>query len=240
MKKNEARRFWNWQGDADGRELYLYGTIAPESWYEHDVTPEMFRSELMSGTGPITVWLSSPGGDCVAASQIYTMLMDYPFDVTVKIDGIAASAASVIAMAGTKVLMAPTACLMIHDPMTAAIGSTAEMEKAIEMLDAVKESIINAYQIKTGLDRKALARMMSEETWMDCNKAIELGFADGVLEPSPHPVNKTVQSFFFSQKAVDAALVNKLIEHPVGPLYERLEQLKPPLALNPLENIKGF
>ncbi len=219
-------RFWNWQGDADGRELYLYGTIAPESWYEDDVTPEMFRSELNAGTGPITVWLSSPGGDCVAASQIYTMLMDYPFDVTVKIDGIAASAASVIAMAGTKVLMAPTACLMIHDPMTAAIGSTAEMEKAIEMLDAVKESIINAYAIKTGLDRKALGKMMSEETWMDCNKAIELGFADGVLEPSSHPVNKAVQSFFFSQKAVDAALVNKIIEHPVGPLYERLEQLK--------------
>ena len=77
MKKNEARRFWNWQGDADGRELYLYGTIAPESWYEDDVTPEMFRSELMSGTGPITVWLSSPGGDCVAASQIYTMLIHH-------------------------------------------------------------------------------------------------------------------------------------------------------------------
>ncbi len=153
------------------------------------------------------------------------MLMEYPFDVTVKIDGIAASAASVIAMAGTKVLMAPTACLMIHDPMTAAIGSTAEMEKAIEMLDAVKESIINAYAIKTGLERKTLAKMMTQETWMDCNKAIELGFADGVLEG--RPANNAKQSFFFSQKVVDAALVNKIIEHPVEPLYERLNNLRP-------------
>ena len=98
----------------------------------------MFRDELFAGTGPVTVWLNSPGGDCVAASQIYSMLMDYRGDVTVKIDGIAASAASVIAMAGTKVLMAPTALMMIHNPITVAYGNTADMQKAIEMLDEVK------------------------------------------------------------------------------------------------------
>ena len=86
----------------------------------------------MSGSGDITVWINSPGGDCVSAAQIYNMLMDYKGDVTVKIDGIAASAASVIAMAGTKVLMSPTALMMIHNPLTVAIGDSEEMQKAID------------------------------------------------------------------------------------------------------------
>ena len=160
------RKFWKWKNqlptpDADEsqtaeRVLELYGTIAEESWFDDDITPRMFKDELLGGKGPITVWINSPGGDCVAASQIYAMLMDYPGEVTVKVDGLAASAASVIAMAGTKVLMAPTAMLMIHNPMTAAFGDSAEMQKAIEMLTEVKESIINAYEIKTGLDRKSV------------------------------------------------------------------------------------
>ena len=120
----------------------------------------MFHDELFAGKGPVTVWLNSPGGDCIAASQIYTMLMDYQDDVTIKIDGIAASAASVIAMAGTKVLMAPTALMMIHNPMTMAYGNQADMEKAIEMLDEVKESIMNAYEIKTSLSRAKLSHLM--------------------------------------------------------------------------------
>lgn len=109
-------KFWNWvRNSEDGsRTLYLNGTIAEESWFDDDVTPAAFKAELLSGEGDITVWINSPGGDCVAASQIYSMLMDYKGAVTVKIDGIAASAASVIAMAGTSVLMAPTALMMVH------------------------------------------------------------------------------------------------------------------------------
>lgn len=116
----------------------------------------MFKDELFSGSGPITVWINSPGGDCIAASQIYTILMDYKGDVTVKIDGVAASAASVVAMAGTKVLIAPTALMMIHNPATMAFGDHADMEKAIDMLSEVKESIINAYELKTSLSRRQL------------------------------------------------------------------------------------
>ena len=134
----------------------------------------------MAGSGDITVWINSPGGDCVAAAQIYNMLMDYKGNVTVKIDGIAASAASVIAMAGTKVLVSPVSMLMIHNPMTAAFGNSDEMQKAIEMLGSVKDSIINAYEIKTGLSRAKLSHLMDAETWMDANKAVELGFADGI------------------------------------------------------------
>lgn len=212
------RKFWKWKNqlptpDADEsqtaeRVLELYGTIAEESWFDDDITPRMFKDELLSGKGPITVWINSPGGDCVAASQIYAMLMDYPGEVTVKVDGLAASAASVIAMAGTKVLMAPTAMLMIHNPMTAAFGDSAEMQKAIEMLTEVKESIINAYEIKTGLSRSKLARLMDEETWMNAKRAIELGFCDGLLESNN--AAEPVVAFAFSRRACDNALYNKL------------------------------
>ena len=162
------KKFWRWtnlapetgQESEAERVLELYGTIAEESWFDDDVTPQMFREELFAGNGPVTIWLNSPGGDCIAASQIYSMLMDYTGSVTVKIDGIAASAASVIAMAGTTVLMAPTALMMIHNPMTMAFGDSGEMQKAIDMLDEVKESIVNAYEIKTGMSRANISHLM--------------------------------------------------------------------------------
>ena len=166
------------------RTLFLNGTIAEESWFDDDVTPQIFKDELNSGSGDITVWINSPDGDCIAAAQIYNMLMDYKGNVTVKVDGIAASAASVIAMAGTKVLVSPVSMLMIHNPMTVAFGNSAEMQKAIDMLDSVKDSILNAYEIKTGLSRAKLSHLMDAETWMDANKAIELGFADELMQRS--------------------------------------------------------
>ena len=141
----------------------------------------MFKDELNAGDGDIVVWINSPGGDCVAAAQIYNMLMDYKGNVTVKIDGIAASAASVIAMAGTRVLVSPVSMMMIHNPATIAMGDKAEMEKAIAMLTEVKESIVNAYEIKTDLSRARISHLMDAETWMDAHKAVELGFADEIM-----------------------------------------------------------
>ena len=224
-------------GTESERALELYGTIAEESWFDDDVTPQMFRDELFAGSGPVTVWLNSPGGDCVAASQIYSMLMDYKGDVTIKIDGIAASAASVIAMAGTKVLMAPTALMMIHNPITMAYGNHDDMQKAIEMLDEVKESIINAYEIKTNLSRAKLSHLMDTETWMNANKAIELGFADDILEDEKKNISD-IPAYAFSGRAAEISLMNKLTlrcksekEEPVGTpisnLEKRLNLLKP-------------
>ena len=212
------KKFWKWtnhriRNQDSGEEvvervLELYGTIAEESWFDDDITPQEFRDELFAGSGPVTIWINSPGGDCIAASQIYTMLMDYKGDVTVKIDGIAASAASVIAMAGTKVLMAPTAMMMIHNPATIAFGDHVDMAKAIEMLDEVKESIINAYEIKTSLPRKQLSKMMDETTWMNAKKAEELGFIDGILENEK--LFTDVSGYEFSANSVETALVNKI------------------------------
>ena len=197
----------------------------------------MFHNELFAGSGPVTVWLNSPGGDCVAASQIYSMLMDYTGNVTIKIDGIAASAASVIAMAGTKVLMAPTALMMIHNPITVAYGNHDDMQKAIEMLDEVKESIINAYEIKTGMSRSKLSHLMDAETWMNANKAIELGFADEILEDEKKN-ESDLPAYAFSGKAAEISLMNKLTIHckpemkepvgtPICDLEKRLDLLKP-------------
>ena len=185
-------RFWRWvQNKAPDngtspkeqeRTLFLDGAIAEDDpWFDDKVTPTVFKDELGEGKGPVTVWINSPGGDVFAAAQIYNMLLSYPGHITVKIDGLAASAASVIAMAGDEVLVSPVSMLMIHNPSTFTIGNKSDMEKAISMLDEIKESIINAYMNKTGLSRKKLSDLMDAETWMNARKAVELGFADAVM-----------------------------------------------------------
>ena len=207
------RHFWNWvKNDDETRTLYLEGVIAEESWFSDDITPAMFKEELFSGSGPITLHVNSPGGDCIAASQIYTMLMDYPGDVTIQIDGMAASAASVIAMAGTRVVMSPTSMMMVHNPFTAAMGDSDEMRKAIQLLDEVKESIINAYQIKTGLSRTKLSHLMDSETWMNAKKAKELGFCDEILYTGENELlDNDVSGFSYGRKAAAACLMNRVI-----------------------------
>ena len=207
------RKFWNWvknEGEAT-RTLYLTGEISDETWFGDEVTPRMFKDELMAGSGDITLWINSPGGDVFAAAQIYNMLMDYPGHVTVKIDGLAASAASVIAMAGSQVEMSPVAMMMIHNPITLAIGDSKEMQKAIDMLAEVKESIVNAYEIKTGLSRNKISRLMDAESWFNAKKAVELGFADSILytdEKTENDIN--VDAMLFSRAAVTNSLLTKL------------------------------
>ena len=205
------KRFWNWvRNEDETRTLYLNGVIAEESWYEDEITPAAFKEELFSGSGPITLHISSPGGDCIAASRIYTMLMDYPHDVTVQIDGMAASAASVIAMAGTHVQMSPTSMMMIHNPFTVAMGDSDEMRRAMQLLDEVKESIINAYEIKTGLSRTKLAHLMDSETWMSAHKAKALGFCDEVLY-SAEDEPDDVSGFSFARKSAVLSLMNQVL-----------------------------
>jgi ATP-dependent Clp protease protease subunit len=190
------RKFWNWIRNKDEsvpdmeRTLFLNGMISDETWYGDEVTPQLFKDELNAGNGNITVWVNSPGGDVFAAAQIYNMLRDYKGSVTVKIDGIAASAASVIAMAGDMVCVSPVAMMMIHNPATMAMGETKDMQKAIAMLNEVKESILNAYEFKTGLTRTRLSHMMDDETWFNAKKAVELGFADKILFDSDEDEKK--------------------------------------------------
>lgn len=204
-------KFWNWINNEDGRNLYLDGYIAQESWFDDEVSPREFKAELEKSGGDITVFINSPGGDVFAASQIYTMLKEYVGKVTVKIDGIAASAASVIAMAGDEVLMSPTSMLMIHNPATIVWGEEVDMRKGIEMLSEVKESIINAYEGKTNLSRNEISKMMDRETWMSAKKAHELGFCDKVLYTENETVPEDVlNGFIFDKFTVTNNFIGKL------------------------------
>lgn len=231
-----SKKFWNWiRNEGEPAVLVLNGEISDETWYGDEVTPQLFRDDLSKCKGDIAVWINSPGGDVFAAAQIYDMLMDYPHNVTVKIDGLAASAASVIAMAGTEVQMSPVGMMMIHNPSTIAWGDSAELKKAISMLDEVKESIINAYEIKTGLPRDKISRLMDNESWFNATKAKELGFIDKIMfssdegENDDEPDNSIVpQAMMFSRMAVQNSLMSKLIQKnepvavPVNQLRKRL------------------
>ena len=228
------KKFWNWiHDDSGGRVLRLEGPIDSESFWGDEITPQMFREDLESEEGDVTVWINSPGGNVFAAAEIYTMLKDYKSSVTVKIASIAASAASVIAMAGDRVLMSPTALLMVHDPSTIAMGNTKAMEQAITTLNEVKESIINAYAAKTGLRHNRIADLMSNETWMNAKKAVDLGFADEVLyedkakpEPEEDPDEDEdddpdeekkkeppkLEALMYQGRVTDMAVLNSLVK----------------------------
>lgn len=231
------RKFWNFTDEGGVRTLRIEGQIADETWFGNEVTPQQFKNDLISGTGDITLWINSPGGDVFAAAQIYNMLMDYQGDVHVIIDGLAASAASVIAMAGTTVSMSPVAMMMIHNPWTFAQGEAKDMAKVIEMLGEIKESIINAYELRTGLSRTKISHLMDSESWFNAKKAVELGFADKVLfEKEETPEQDDQNSYTFSRVTAAHDLVVKLQASlqppkpqksiPINQLEKRLNLLK--------------
>ena len=209
------RKFWNWVKNEAGRTLYFDGYIAQDSWFEDDITPKKFKAELNSSAGDIAVWLNSPGGDVFAASQIYTMLREYDGKVTVKIDGLAASAASVIAMAGDEIILSPVAMMMIHNPATAIFGEAADLQTAIKMLSEVKESLINAYEQRTGLPPSKISAMMDAETWFSAQKAVEFGFADKILYAPDQ--TETAEGFLFDRLTTTNALIGKMPKAKIEP-----------------------
>ncbi len=222
------KKFWKWEksdklkipdiadempGEKESeRTLFLCGVIAEESWFDDEVTPKLFKDELTSGIGNITVWINSPGGDCIAAAQIYNMLSEYEGKVTVKIDGMAASAASVIAMAGDEIVMSPVSNIMIHNPSTVVYGDCSDFQRAIGMLNAIKESIINAYEIKTRLPRIKLSHLMDSEKWMDAKEAVELGFADKIkaYQTANDNIKYTLSDVYNVQTTANKILYNKI------------------------------
>ncbi|HEM5564973.1 TPA: Clp protease ClpP [Streptococcus suis] len=229
-------KFWNFTEGDSGRTLRIEGQIAEETWFGDEVTPQVFKNDLHAGSGDITLWINSPGGDVFAAAQIYNMLMDYKGDVHVVIDGLAASAASVIAMAGTTVSMSPVAMMMIHNPWTVAQGEAKDMQKVIEMLGEIKESIINAYELRTGLSRTKLSHLMDSESWFNAKKAVELGFADKILFDKQEEHRMETESYSFSRTAAQQDLLVKMQAKlgvqqpkktiPINQLEKRLNLLK--------------
>ena len=209
--KTSKRAMRNWefrnykgQNGEDRRELYVTGEIAEEGWWGDETTPDEFEKELYGGKGAVDMWISSPGGDVFAAAKIYNSISQYQGGkVTAYVYGLCASAATVITMAASEVRMSPTALMLIHNPYTIAIGESEDMKKTADQLDAVKETIINAYAKRTGMKRSELSEYMNQEKAFDATEAIELGFADGLIESeqdkfSAAPVSNTAMARFYN------------------------------------------
>lgn len=212
------KKFWNFISNEAGAELRLDGPISEDSWWGDEVTPQMFREDLAQMSGDLTVWINSPGGDVFAADQIYAMLKEYAGKVTVKVDAIAASAASVVAMAGDEVYMSPVAMMMVHDPMTIALGNESDMREAIKVLKEVKESILNAYMAKTGKDHDTLAALMKDDgTWMNAKKALELGFVDGILYENDEQKDSMIATAYSPYHVVNSLTEKLKAAEPVSP-----------------------
>lgn len=229
--------FWILRDAVDDQdpEIEFNGYISEFSWFDDDITPQKFKDDLyrVGKEGPVTIRMTSWGGDVIAASLLNTILRDYPGKVTVQIDGIAASAATVVAVAGDEVRMQETAFFMIHDPSFVffmAQINLEQMERMAASLKAVKEGIINAYETKTGLSRSRLAKLMTEETWMDAQKAVDLGFVDQVVRAGPKlvidiPENTAIVNALNSFKNVPPALLAAVQPFDVPPTAESSEPL---------------
>jgi ATP-dependent Clp protease protease subunit len=225
-------KFWNFiKNDAASEEdveLRITGEIIDDDWaWLYDwfdipaASPNAFRQELKEHAGKnITVWIDSYGGSVMAGTGIYNALKEHKGKKTVKIDGKAMSAASVIAMAGDEVLMSPGSLLMIHNPWTGVAGEAKDMRHTADVLDEVKEAIINAYQIKTKRSRNKISEMMDNETFMSARTAISEGFADAMLyvenkETEPAAMN-------FSRLAIQNSLSMTMAK-----ALEQLKVVKP-------------
>ena len=219
-------KFWKFitnkseDGQEENVELRIQGDIVSDDdawiyeWLEMDhASPNAFRDELNEYDGKdITVWIDSYGGDVFAAAGIYNALKNHNGKITTKIDGKAMSAASVIAMAGDKVMMSPVAIMMIHNPLSSVQGYASDMRKQADVLDSVKESIVNAYQLKSGRSRNKISQMMDDETWMDANTAMKNGFADEMLytdKEEDEPKNKAI-NFCFNRLAIQNCAKNSM------------------------------
>ncbi len=206
--ENTARpfKFWNFIRDetTGERTLRLDAEISSITWFDDVITPNQFREELNSGDGDIVVWINSPGGDVFAATEIYEMLRSYQGKVTVKIN-LAASAASIVAMAGDVVEISPLGQMFLHDPETEAFGNVGEFNAAIQMLAEIKEGIITAYETKTHLPREQISELMSAAAWLNAKKAVELGFADKIIG-AENEAQDIQPARIFSQRAVTNSL----------------------------------
>lgn len=221
--QQQENKFWNFIPAAGNKppELLLYGAISSQqSWWEDRVTPGKFNEELaaLGDVSEIIVRINSGGGDVFAANAIFTRLKDCSAKITVKIDGWAASAATIIAMAGDTIKIAKNGVFMIHDPaMTVWDTFTAEdFEKMAEELKVIKQSIVNTYAMKSGRDTQDIEQLMSVETWWTGEDAVSNGFCDEIMfddvstavENSSHVVVNSVSLDVSSYKTLPRSLFN--------------------------------
>lgn len=235
-------KFWKWSNSvsSNNQELILDGPIASDTWWGDEVTPDLFREELKQHAGDLTVVINSPGGDVFAGLAIYNALVNHNGNVTVRVDGLAASIASVIAMAGDKIIMSPGSMIMIHRPSVYAAGTVDDMEKAKDVLMKIEEGITPIYAKRTGLSDEKIAELLEAETWMLADKAVELGFADEVSEaPEKQKQDEGVQNAMGMNFAFSMSAVKQADAKPMQSLVEQIKakaEAEAAKAAEPTEN----
>ena len=191
-------KFWNLVKNEEEKtaELILYGSIGSDEYWD-DISDKVFKQDIenLGDVENITLHINSPGGSVFSAVAIANTLKNHKAKVTANIDGLAASAATIITSACDTVRMPKNALFMIHNPITFAYGNNQEMQKTVEMLDKIKNSIIETYLSKTKADKKTLSELMDNETWMDAETAKEYGFIDEI-------VNEEVGKEFVENKLI--------------------------------------
>lgn len=221
------------ESESGEAEIDFYGYISEYSWWEDDITPAKFKDDLHAfGQGkPITIRIHSGGGDVFAASAIRAMIMDYPGRVTTMIDGLCASAATYVAMAGDVVKMQDSAFFMVHNPWMMTFGDEHELREAANFLKKIKAGIIEAYQGKTKLSNEKLSKLMDKETWMTAQDALDSGFIDHVI------TNKTSKGFDPANKAILNAIRD--YENVPPALLETTSEEQAPVITDPAEDGEG-
>lgn len=178
-------KFWQMKALAEGEaEILIYEFIGYDWWTDTGVTAKQFAEDLkaLGDVSKIILRINSPGGEVFDGNTIYNLLKSHKAYVETHIDGIAASIASVIALAGDKIIMPENAMMMVHNPWGVAIGEATDMRKMADALDKIRESILATYRVRTGLDDAKLIELMDAETWLTAADAVELGFADEETE----------------------------------------------------------
>ena len=179
------KNFWQFKAkDTKSGELLLYGDIADQTWYGDEVTPKQFKADLdaLGDISDLNVYINSGGGDVFAGQAIYSMLKRHKAYVTVYVDGLAASIASIIAMAGDKLIMPSNSMLMIHNPMSGIWGNANEMRGMADTLDKIRESMLAVYEEKTGMKQEEIITLLDAETWLSAQDALEFGFCNEIEE----------------------------------------------------------
>ena len=190
----------------DERTISVYDVIGHDYWTGEGVTAKRVSGALRAlGKGPVTVNVNSPGGDMFEGLAIYNLLREHDGEVTVKVLGLAASAASVIAMAGDKVQIARAGFLMIHNAWVMAVGNRHDMVEVAATLKPFDDAMAGIYAARTGKDAKAMAKLMDAETWIGGETAIEDGFADELL-PSDQVSKGAAKASASAVRRVEAAL----------------------------------
>jgi len=183
VKKN--KKFWSFKAQDESNnsaELLLYGEISSYSWWGDEVTPKQFKEDLdaLGDVSEIKVFINSPGGDVFAGQAIHSMLKRHTAKVSVYVDGLAASIASVIAMAGDTIYMPKNSMMMIHNPWTWSSGTAEDFRKLADDMDKIRESIITTYENKSGMSRDKIIELLNAETWLTAEEAVAYGLANEI------------------------------------------------------------